>query len=128
MLRQTLPATGGPAALADQVADIRVVERTPSGRVALLEVAGETGRHEVRRHDIRRLLRPADGPILRSATFTLQVTREGGRIVRLTAEGAGAGHGVGMCQWGAMGRSRAGFTYREIVLAYFPGTLIGRTY
>ena len=33
-----------------------------------------------------------------------------------------------MCQWGAMGRSRAGFTYREIVSAYFPGTLIGRTY
>lgn len=128
MLQQTLPATGGSAALADQVADIRVAEWTPSGRVARLEVVGETGRHEVRRHDIRRLLRPADGPILRSATFTLQITREGGRIVRLAADGAGAGHGVGMCQWGAMGRSRAGFTYREIVSAYFPGTLIGRTY
>jgi stage II sporulation protein D len=35
---------------------------------------------------------------------------------------------VGMCQWGALGRARAGFTYQSILLAYFPGVEITRTY
>lgn len=36
----------------------------------------------------------------------------------------GAGHGVGMCQWGAAGQARLGKTYREILNYYFPGTVI----
>lgn len=36
----------------------------------------------------------------------------------------GAGHGVGMCQWGAAGQARLGKTYREILNFYFPGTAI----
>jgi stage II sporulation protein D len=37
----------------------------------------------------------------------------------------GYGHGVGMCQWGAIGRARAGQDFREILRAYYPGTAIG---
>jgi SpoIID/LytB domain protein len=33
-----------------------------------------------------------------------------------------------MCQWGAIGRARAGFSYQDILSAYFPGTAISRTY
>ncbi|MGH7562266.1 MAG: SpoIID/LytB domain-containing protein [Gemmatimonadales bacterium] len=128
MLRETIAATGGSAAIADDPIDIRVLETSPTGRVTRLEVAGAAGRHEVTRHGVRQLLRPADAAILRSPTFTLQTTREGDRLIRLVAEGAGAGHGVGMCQWGALGRSRAGFSYRDILAAYFPGTEIGRTF
>src|SRR2546426_7744157 len=45
---------------------------------------------------------------------------------RLVAAGAGAGHAVGMCQWGAIGRARAGQDYRTILTTYFPGTKIDR--
>jgi len=128
MLRETLPGSRGSASLADELLDLRVVEHTATGRVARLAAIGATSRHEVTLHDVRRLLRPADTPQLRSATFSLQATREGGRVIRLLVEGAGAGHGVGMCQWGAMGRSRAGFSYRDILSAYFPGTQVGHTY
>jgi stage II sporulation protein D len=38
--------------------------------------------------------------------------------------GGGNGHGVGMCQWGALGRARAGQSFREILQAYYPGTEI----
>ena len=76
----------------------------------------------------RLLLRVPDGSILRSANFTVQLTRSGGRIVQLVADGSGAGHGVGMCQWGALARSRAGFSYQDILSAYFPGTELSRTY
>ncbi|NCW44602.1 MAG: SpoIID/LytB domain-containing protein [Gemmatimonadaceae bacterium] len=44
-------------------------------------------------------------------------------VVRL--RGAGNGHGVGMCQWGAIGRARAGADAREILRHYYPGTVVG---
>jgi stage II sporulation protein D len=56
------------------------------------------------------------------------VTRDGSRVTRLTADGAGAGHGVGMCQWGAVGRSRAGQDHERILAAYYPGAVLERVY
>jgi stage II sporulation protein D len=127
-LGETIPAAGGPAELAAQVRDIRVLDLTPTGRVARLELVGRGTSFVVSGPVARQVLRTADGSILRSANFTLQVTRSGSRIVRLDATGSGAGHGVGMCQWGAIGRARAGFSYQDILSAYFPGTAITRHY
>lgn len=53
---------------------------------------------------------------LKSTRFNLK--RTGGRYV---FAGRGLGHGVGLCQHGAAGRARAGFGFREILGAYFPG-------
>ncbi|MFA6212406.1 MAG: SpoIID/LytB domain-containing protein [Candidatus Obscuribacterales bacterium] len=41
-----------------------------------------------------------------------------GPIVTFTS--TGAGHGAGLCQWGAAGMARAGKSYREILHYYFP--------
>ena len=127
-LRTTLPAAGGDPALANELRDIRVLDRTGTGRVARMELVGSGSSLTVTGPTARLLLRTRDGAILRSANFTLQVAREGARIVELTVTGSGAGHGVGMCQWGAMGRARAGFSYEDILSAYFPGTALVRTY
>ncbi|HEV8355334.1 MAG TPA: SpoIID/LytB domain-containing protein [Gemmatimonadales bacterium] len=127
-LRETLPAAVGTSELADQLRDIRVLDRTATGRVARLELVGKGTSRVVTGPAARLLLRTADGSILRSANFNLQVTRSGNRIIRLDVVGSGAGHGVGMCQWGALGRSRAGYGYRDILSAYFPGTEISHTY
>lgn len=35
---------------------------------------------------------------------------------------SGAGHGVGLCQWGAIGMAKEGKKYDEILRYYFPGT------
>ena len=75
-------------------------------------------------NNVRRALPPADLEMLRSATFTLTYRGEGDRIGRLDAQGAGSGHGVGLCQWGAVGRARAGARYADILSAYYPGTRI----
>jgi len=48
-----------------------------------------------------------------------------GSLARLTLHGMGYGHGVGMCQWGAIGRARAGQDFRTILQAYYPGTAVG---
>ena len=39
--------------------------------------------------------------------------------------GGGNGHGVGMCQAGAVGRARAGQDFRTILRTYYPGTTVG---
>jgi stage II sporulation protein D len=127
----TLPAGGGSTTVAldvSEVRDVRVAYRTPSGRVGQLAVGLPRGDVLVDEPSVRQVLRPVSGDVLRSNTFTLTVSRAGGRVTRLTADGAGAGHGVGMCQWGAVGRSRAGQDHERILAAYYPGAVLERLY
>ena len=44
---------------------------------------------------------------------------------QILIDGAGLGHGVGMCQWGAQGMALGGRRAEEILALYFPGTQIG---
>lgn len=121
MLRDGRVGGGGP------IADLQVGARSPSGRVTeLVAVAGGRAVPIEGQQTVRQLLRASDGGWIRSTQFSLQVTRGGGRIVRAVAEGGGNGHGVGMCQWGAVGRARAGADHQAILAAYFPGTEIRR--
>lgn len=43
----------------------------------------------------------------------------------LSIEGAGLGHGVGLCQWGARGLAQTGAATGDILRYYYPGTQIG---
>ncbi len=74
------------------------------------------------------MLRPEADRLLSSAAFQLTVTKANGEVTRVVAAGAGSGHAVGMCQWGAIGRARAGQDYRAILTTYFPGTKIEKLY
>jgi len=132
-LRATLernlpPVAGVPGKDVRQVRDIRVARRTSSGRVDQLAIA--LGGPEIRVNGlaIRQVLRPLSGELLRSNAFILSATGAGERVTHLTADGMGAGHGVGFCQWGAVGRARAGQGYEQILAAYFPGTRVVRRY
>lgn len=128
-LRRTLPATVGVRAeRAGEVRDVWVAQRTGSGRVGRLGITLPADRVLVDGPVVRQVLRPANGELLRSAAFTLTASRSGGEITRLVADGSGAGHGVGMCQWGAVGRSRTGQDYHRILTAYFPGATLQRLY
>ncbi len=129
VMRQSLPpAAGTTAEAAGTVEGVRVSGHTPSGRVARVTIALTRGAVEVGGPAIRQVLRPVGETMLRSAIFQLTEEREGGRLRRLVADGQGAGHGVGFCQWGAVGRSRAGQDAPMILAAYFPGTAISRAY
>jgi len=127
VLRRSLPAVVGvPASRVSAVRDVRVVSRTGSGRVGRLAVALADGDVDVDGPQVRQVLRTVSGDILRSTAFTLSASRAGWQITRLVAEGSGNGHGVGFCQWGAVGRARAGQDYRQILGAYYPGTELER--
>ena len=56
---------------------------------------------------------------LRSAYFS--VTADGDSII---FKGRGYGHGVGLCQEGAMTMAAKGFTYKQIIDFYYTGVLI----
>lgn len=101
------------------VDDLAVVARGASGRVVSLRVDGERGSATVHGElRIRRLL--GDLP---SSMFVVASDAEGWSF-----RGGGWGHGVGMCQWGAIGRAAAGRDHREILRAYFSGADVARIY
>jgi len=56
------------------------------------------------------------------------IIREEEELKSLTFLGSGAGHGVGLCQWGARGMAAEGIDYRTIVYKYFPATEIQNLY
>ena len=45
-------------------------------------------------------------------------------VSRLTISGHGFGHGIGLSQWGAEERAKAGQTHQQILSFYYPGTEI----
>jgi stage II sporulation protein D len=49
-----------------------------------------------------------------------------GAVTRIVVTGKGWGHGVGMSQWGAYGYARHGWSYRQILAHYYPGTTLGQ--
>jgi stage II sporulation protein D len=107
------------------VRDVSIESRTQSGRVQRLLIASDRGQWALRGNDIRFVMRNPGGEILASTYFSLERVRDGdGALARLVVHGTGYGHGVGMCQWGAIGRARAGFDYRSILRAYYPGTVV----
>jgi stage II sporulation protein D len=56
---------------------------------------------------------------LRSTYFSVSVAGDS-----LTIKGRGYGHGVGLCQEGAMVMATKGFTYKQIIGFYYSGVLI----
>ena len=111
---------------AGRARSVTIRSRTPSGRVGILDVETERGTYALRGNDVRYVFRAPSGEILPSTYFSVEA-RPGrdGVLERLTLRGQGHGHGIGMCQWGAIGRSRAGHSFRDILGTYYPGTSVG---
>ena len=105
----------------DQIVSVRVLERTPAGRVAQVQVRGDRTMQIFTGEGFRTAVARSLGSAgLRSNTF--EVTDVGDRLI---FHGYGAGHGAGLCQAGAQEMGLAGKTYREILAFYYPGTTLG---
>ena len=98
---------------------IDIVERTPSGRALTLALEGPSGTVRVSAGAFRFALGRAYGwNTLPSDSYQLHWP---------AFEGAGSGHGVGLCQRGADQMGVSGRTWREILAFYYPGTIPGLT-
>jgi stage II sporulation protein D len=96
---------------------LRVSSRNLSGRVSAITLGGKSWTGARFRDLISGMMGPA---AIRSARF--EIVESGDHFTFL---GRGAGHGVGLCQHGALARAEDGQGYLDILAAYFPGTQIG---
>jgi stage II sporulation protein D len=113
------------------LSDLQVLEKSESGRIMLLKIITDTGEWEVKSDSIRWCFRRSlpEGPILPSTKFEFTLFKnEAGQVDSAQFNGFGNGHGVGMCQIGAIGRARAGQSFRQILAHYYPGAKLVKRY
>ncbi len=109
-----------------KIKKIYVKKRDNNGRVNLLIAVDTNGKHwNLTGLDIRRIFRGVNAPgnFLRSRYFKIIF-----RFNTITIEGKGFGHGVGMCQYGAMDMARKGKKYDAILKHYYRGIELKKLY
>lgn len=101
------------------VRGIKVLKRGRSGRALRVAYIGTRGRHEVRGEHLNRKILGG----LKSGLWVVE--RVGGAADGAPEawhfRGGGFGHGVGLCQHGAMGMALAGRDHQAILRHYYPG-------
>ena len=124
LLAKALPAARpDPAVRLSRFERIQILDTLDDGRVKRMEIVGDGSKRVIVKGDrVRWFLANPKQPssILPSARFRLEPWEDKG----IKAIGSGFGHGIGLCQMGARGRSKAGQSFREILQAYYPGTKI----
>jgi stage II sporulation protein D len=85
-----------------------------AGRVATLRILHSKGELVLRGEELRKAV---GYTVLPSTQFTIESI---GREVVLS--GYGAGHAVGLCQWGAKELAELGYSFSSILRYYYPGT------
>jgi len=98
--------------------EIRAGKTNRSGRLQNLTLLTSRGETVLSAVNFRKAVGYAT---LKSTNFAIR--QKGDDI---TFSGAGNGHGVGLCQWGAKQRAGDGFNYREILNYYYPGVRLER--
>ncbi|MGQ9465368.1 MAG: SpoIID/LytB domain-containing protein [bacterium] len=99
-------------------------KRNPeSKRIIQMKIITNKAEYTVSSSDIRMLFGSEKDPagMLKSSYFTLNIQNDS-----VIIEGKGFGHGVGMCQFGAMGMAKKGKKFKEILRHYYPGTELVR--
>lgn len=108
-------------AVGNRLDGVQVVRRDGGGRSADVLLSGSRA-PVVSGEDMRLAILAAHGATsLRSTRF--EVRRDGDGVV---FEGQGAGHGVGLCQTGLIGRVRAGQAPRSVLETYYTGARVVR--
>ena len=105
-----------------RLSNIEPLTRGVSGRLTAIRVVGTQRSFEIQGElNIRQALSPST---LNSSCFTISKTQAGDfQII-----GAGFGHGVGMCQYGAAGMALSGRNFSDILTHYYAGAKLARIY
>ena len=107
------------------VENIRINKNSTTGRVKeiIIDLSSDDNDEEViiKGNDIRSVIGNSNGSgILKSTMFNAEFDGE-----NFILNGQGNGHGVGLCQWGAISLSQKGYSFKDIIYHYFPGTQLG---
>ena len=111
----------------DTITSLKPLKRGVSGRITKLEISGKENEQFQNvqlnsEYEIRDALHPE---FLYSSAFIIILDLDDNQIIKsMTLKGAGWGHGVGLCQIGALGMALSNKTSAEILSHYFPLTKI----
>ena len=104
------------------------LERGESGRICKLRIVGSEKTLTVGKElEIRRVLSESH---LKSSAFDVEYLSAGVPVASdqawetLILHGKGWGHGVGLCQIGAAVMASQGYSYKDILRHYYPGTTL----
>jgi len=99
------------------IKDIVIIDRDRSDRIDHIKITQKNGEETVLKgKDFRDIMGPN---VIDSNNYEIVMK---GYYVDLV--GKGWGHGVGMCQWGALGMARQQFNYRQILSYYYPQSVL----
>ncbi len=125
-------AVRSPIAALGEIYTIRISHVNPLNRPVRYEITDDKGKtYSLRGESLRLALNwsspgidvPAPPGRVKSSFIDLKV--DGDTVVVV---GRGYGHGVGLCQYGAEGMARAGYTPEQILAHSYPGAKIERAY
>ena len=111
-----------------RIRDLQPVARGTSGRLYRLRIVGEKRERIIGKElTIRYALSPS---CLYSSAFVVEKheMNEDGYPAKFVLRGAGWGHGAGLCQIGAAVMGAKGYDYKQILLHYFVGAAIEKSY
>lgn len=131
ILRKTIPAELRVSAReVGRLVDVRVLGASLDGRAQGIEIVTDRESFTVQGDRIRWVLKPdpSSDAILRSTLFNIEVSPAGGRVAAVDLLGGGNGHGVGMCQTGAIRMAELGYRGEDIIDHYYPGTRVVTLY
>jgi stage II sporulation protein D len=103
---------------------ITALKRSPSGHINEILIEGTRKNRKITSEMSIRGLFGVGSQRSTLFVFDTEIGRDG-YPNRFIFYGGGWGHGVGMCQSGAMGRAERGQSYTKILQAYFRGVEIG---
>jgi stage II sporulation protein D len=107
------------------IRSLNVMRRGVSGRALQVVLEGANARVDVT-GELR--IRSMFGS-LRSSLFVVDLLRNtDGNVAEFSFHGGGFGHGVGMCQDGAVGMAHKGHSYQDILKQYYTGVFVDRIY
>ena len=98
------------------IKNITILDRNASGRIGNIKITCPSKDLKIAAKDFRNIVGPN---FIRSTNFDVAIFAED-----VVFEGLGWGHGVGLCQWGAYFMAKQGFSYQDILKAYYPGSEI----
>jgi SpoIID/LytB domain protein len=107
-----------------RITSLEPLSRGASGRIGKIRITGTTGT-AIANGDLH--LRRLFGG-LRSSLFVVEKVGPNSAPTAFRFRGAGFGHGVGMCQVGAIGRAEHKQSYEQILRHYYQGASLKRLY
>ncbi|ULA63807.1 MAG: SpoIID/LytB domain-containing protein [Nitrospira sp.] len=96
------------------IATMTPVGFSRAGRVAKLRILHSKGELILRGEDLRKAI---GYTVVPSTQFTIEAVGQD-----IVLAGYGAGHAVGLCQWGAKELAELGYSFSSILRYYYPGT------